>query len=47
MSDTVLTRPRTIEVPRLAGYGAVAGLAGGVGMAMGQMIDSAATSSGF
>jgi hypothetical protein len=47
MSDAVLTRPRAIQVPRLAGYGAVAGLAGGVGMALWQMIDSAATSNGF
>src|SRR6266516_954883 len=47
MSDAVLTRPRTIQVPRLAGYGAAAGLAGGVGMALWQMIDSAATSNGF
>src|SRR6266536_2471708 len=47
MSDAVLTRPRTIQVPRLAGYGALAGLAGGIGMALWQMIDSAATSNGF
>jgi hypothetical protein len=47
MSDAVLTRPRTIQVPRLAGYGAAAGLAGGIGMALWQMIDSAATSNGF
>jgi hypothetical protein len=47
MSDAVLTRPRAIQVPRLAGYGAAAGLAGGIGMALWQMIDSAATSSGF
>jgi hypothetical protein len=47
MSDAVLSHPRTIQVPRLARYGALAGLAGGIGMAMWQMIDSAATSSGF
>jgi hypothetical protein len=47
MSDAVLTRPRTIQVPRLAGYGALAGLAGGIGMALWQMIDSGATSNGF
>jgi hypothetical protein len=47
MSDAVLTRPETIEVPRLAGYGVLAGLAGGIGMALWQMIDSAATSNGF
>src|SRR6516162_3318358 len=47
MSDAVLTRPKTIEVPRLAGYGALAGLAGGIGMALWQMIDSVATSNGF
>jgi hypothetical protein len=34
-------------VPGLAGYGVAAGLAGGIGMALWQMIDSAATSSGF
>jgi hypothetical protein len=47
MSNAVLTRPKTVEVPRLAGYGALAGLAGGIGMALWQMIDSAATSNGF
>jgi hypothetical protein len=47
MSDAVLTRPTAIQVPRLAGYGAAAGLAGGIGMALWQMIDSAATSNGF
>src|SRR6266702_7942517 len=47
MSEAVLTHARTIQVPRLAGYGALAGLAGGAGMAMWQMIDSAATSNGF
>jgi AcrR family transcriptional regulator len=34
MSDAVLTRPRTIQVPRLAGYGALAGLAGGTKQAI-------------
>ena len=47
MSTAVLTRPRATALPRLAGYGALAGLAGGVGMALWQMIDSAATSNGF
>src|SRR5215472_9449317 len=47
MSQAVLTRPRASAVERLAGYGALAGLAGGVGMALWQMIESAATSSGF
>src|SRR5215475_6736049 len=47
MSQAVLTRPRASAVERLAGYGALAGLAGGVGMALWQMIESAATSNGF
>ena len=47
MSTAVLTRPRATALPRLAGYGALAGLAGGVGMALWQMIDSAATGNGF
>ena len=47
MSEAVLTRPRTMAVPRLAGYGALAGLAGGIGMALWQMIQSGATSNGF
>jgi hypothetical protein len=47
MSEAVLTRPAVAALPRLAGYGALAGLAGGAGMALWQMIDSAATSSGF
>jgi hypothetical protein len=47
MSNAVLSRPRTTEVSRLAEYGALAGLAGGIGMALWQMIDSAATSNGF
>src|SRR5438046_978558 len=47
MSGAVITRPRTIQVPRVAGYGALAGLAGGIGMALWQTIDSAATSNGF
>ena len=47
MSTGVLSRPRATALPRLAGYGALAGLAGGVGMALWQMIDSAATSNGF
>jgi hypothetical protein len=47
MSAAVLGRPRAIALPRLAGYGALAGLAGGIGMALWQMIDSAATSMGF
>ena len=47
MSEAVLTRPRASAVERLAGYGALAGLAGGAGMALWQMIESAATSNGF
>src|SRR5262245_46494217 len=47
MSQAVLTRSQATQVPRLAGYGALAGLAGGVGMALWQMIESAATSMGF
>src|SRR6266566_4654213 len=47
MSTGVLSRPRATALPRLAGYGALAGLAGGIGMALWQMIDSAATSNGF
>src|SRR5712664_4200057 len=47
MSTAVLSRPRATALPRLAGYGALAGLAGGVGMALWQMIDSAGTSNGF
>jgi hypothetical protein len=47
MSTAVLTRPKATAVPRLAGYGALAGLAAGIGMALWQMIDSAATSNGF
>ena len=47
MSTAVLTRPRAAALPRLAGYGALAGLAGGIGMALWRMIDSAATSNGF
>ena len=47
MSEAVLTRPRATVVPRLAGYGALAGLAGGIGMALWQMIQSAATGNGF
>jgi hypothetical protein len=47
MSAAVLPRPRAVPLPRLAGYGALAGLAAGVGMALWQMIDSAATSDGF
>ena len=47
MSTAVLTRPRAAALPRLAGYGALAGLAGGIGMALWQMIDSAATGNGF
>jgi hypothetical protein len=47
MSEAVLTYPKAMRVPRLVGYGALAGLAGGAGMALWQMIDSAATSSGF
>ncbi|HEY5990535.1 MAG TPA: hypothetical protein VIV12_29710 [Streptosporangiaceae bacterium] len=47
MSEAILTRPRAIAVPRLAGYGALAGLVAGIGMALWQMIDSAAASSGF
>ena len=47
MSTAVLTRPRATALPRLSGYGALAGLAGGIGMALWQMIDSAATSNGF
>jgi hypothetical protein len=47
MSEAVLSRPRATGVPGLAGYGAAAGLAGGLGMALWQMIDSAATSNGF
>jgi len=47
MSEAILTRPGTTALPRLAGYGAIAGLTAGIGMARWQMIDSAATSSGF
>ena len=47
MSTAVLSRPRAIALPRLAGYGALAGLAGGIGMALWQMGDSAAISNGF
>jgi hypothetical protein len=47
MSTAVLTRPRVTALPRLARYGALAGLVGGIGMALWQMIDSAATSNGF
>lgn len=47
MSTAVVSRPGMTALPRLAGYGALAGLAGGVGMALWQMIDSAATSNGF
>jgi hypothetical protein len=47
MTDAILTRPRTVQVPRLAGYGALAGLVAGIGMALWQMIDSAGTSDGF
>lgn len=47
MSTAVLTRPRAVALPRLAGYGALAGLAGGIGMALWQMIQSGATSNGF
>jgi hypothetical protein len=47
MSEAILARPRATMLPRLAGYGALAGLAGGIGMALWQMIDSAATSNGF
>lgn len=47
MSAAVVSGARPAGLPRLAGYGALAGLAAGVGMAMWQMIDSAATSSGF
>jgi hypothetical protein len=47
MSTAVLSPPRATALPRLAGYGALAGLAGGIGMAIFQMIQSAATSNGF
>src|SRR6266568_1370798 len=47
MSEAILTRPGTTALPRLAGYGALAGLVAGIGMALWQMIDSAATSNGF
>jgi hypothetical protein len=47
MSEAVLPYPKVTRMPRLAGYGALAGLAGGVAMALWQMIDSAATSMGF
>lgn len=47
MSTAVLSPPRTTALPRLAAYGALAGLAGGIGMAIFQMIQSAATSNGF
>lgn len=47
MSEAILTRPRATQLPRLAGHGALAGLAGGIGMALWQMIDSGATSNGF
>ena len=47
MSTAVLSRPRATALPRLAGYGALAGLVAGIAMALWQMIDSAATSNGF
>jgi hypothetical protein len=47
MSEAVLPYPKVTQVSRLAGYGALAGLAGGAGMALWQMIDSAATGGGF
>lgn len=47
ISTAVLSPPRATALPRLAGYGALAGLAGGIGMAIFQMIQSAATSNGF
>jgi hypothetical protein len=47
MSTAVLSPPRATALPRLAGYGALAGLASGIGMAIFQMIQSAATSNGF
>ncbi len=43
MSGAVLPYPKVTQVPRLAGYGALAGLVGGAGMALRQMIDFAAT----
>jgi len=47
MGEAVLARPRVIGAPRLAGYGAVAGMVAGLGMAIWQMIDSAISGSGF
>lgn len=47
MSEAVLTTPRSTGIQRLMLHGAAGGLAGGIGMAMWQMIDSAAAGSGF
>jgi len=47
MSTAVLSPPRAVALPRLAGYGALAGLSGGIGMALWQMIQSGVTSNGF
>jgi hypothetical protein len=48
MSEAVLTPPRTSSTTqRLVVHGALGGLAGGIGMAMWQMIYSAATGNGF
>jgi hypothetical protein len=47
MTDATISRTGTVRLPGLFGPGVIAGLVGGMGMAVWQMIDAAATGRGF